>query len=76
MFSIPGFLGDPDRWRGSGVDGKAVYAQLDLVGVMGRSLGSAIGKSCPGRAEQHPAPPGVKAYLYRAPDHRRHERQR
>jgi len=61
---IQDFWGDPlTAGAAQSVDGKAVYAQLDLVGVMGQASAAQSVKAVQDVLNNTPAPPGVKAYL-------------
>ncbi len=61
---IQDFWGDPlTAGAAQSADGKAVYAQLDLVGTLGQAESVASVKAVQDVLKNTPAPPGVKAYL-------------
>jgi RND superfamily putative drug exporter len=61
---IQDFWGDPlTAGAAQSVDGKAVYVQLDLVGIMGQASANQSVKAVQEVLNKTPAPPGVKAYL-------------
>ena len=62
--NIQDFWGDPlTAGAAQSVDGKAVYAQLDLVGLMGQASATQSVQAVQNVLNTTPAPPGVKAYL-------------